>query len=300
MKNSKRRKHDFLNRHTGIGVVLLTVFGFLFVSLVGQLLELLLIVIIPAYGTYALNGNGVVGFGIAAAGLLLLLIYRLWFRPEYRGTLGTVGLRRTAILSCGMLLYWAVGFVPFFVTGGKLHAVSLQAVGTSVMAGFGEEAMFRAVPVSYLARQWRNDRTKIPTIVLVSAAFFALTHAFNVIMGADPAQTALQVVETFGIGVFFGAVYLRGGNLWPLIAVHTINDLLAFAGSDPSELTEHGVQLAGVTWSDAIEVVLCIGLAALGLFIIRKSKRDEICTLWAERWQKPEPAAEQTEQEDIQ
>ena len=53
-----------------------------------------------------------------------------------------------------------------------------------MMAGVTEEIAFRELPISYMARQWR-DEIEIPLMVIIPGTAFGLTHLSNIV-GSKP------------------------------------------------------------------------------------------------------------------
>ena len=96
----------------------------------------------------------------------------------------------------------------------------------------------------------------------------------------DLSGTLTQALLTFFTGVFFGAVYLRTGNIWPLILCHSLHDIMTFSAGDK-------LVALGVDFPDWITAFLCVieGLLLIcGLYMLRRSKRAEIMALWDKRW----------------
>ncbi len=86
-----------------------------------------------------------------------------------------------------------------------------------------------------------------------------------------------QALLTFFMGVFLSAVYLRTGNICPLILCHSLHDILAFSASD-NMVVEFPDWIT--TYIGAVEGSLLI----CGLYMLRRSKRAEIIALWDQRW----------------
>jgi hypothetical protein len=104
-----------------------------------------------------------------------------------------------------------------------------------------------------------------------------VTGAVSLTKISDPA--VLRIAALFGI--FFSAVYLRTGNIWPLIIVHSLHDLLAFSASA-------GITAMGVgefpDWTTGYLILIEAAMAVCGLYMLRKSKRAEIIELWDRKW----------------
>ena len=83
------------------------------------------------------------------------------------------------------------------------------------------------------------------------------------------------------LGIFFGAVYMRTGNIIPCILAHGLHDFFVSA----FEVNKHAELPVSVMVISAICEAL---LAAFGLYLVRMVKRSEIEALWNEKWQLPE------------
>ncbi len=92
----------------------------------------------------------------------------------------------------------------------------------------------------------------------------------------------MQWAATTCIGIFLGAVFMRGGNILVPMLLHTLHDALILSFEDADEVSAIVEQDAET--GDIFLVAVCIALAAYGFFLIRKSKRKEICEMWAETW----------------
>ena len=57
--------------------------------------------------------------------------------------------------------------------------------------------------------------------IIGSAVLFGATHAVNLVVGANLPFTVMQVAATTAGGVAFATIRIRGGSLWPPIALHT-------------------------------------------------------------------------------
>ena len=147
------------------------------------------------------------------------------------------------------------------------------------MAGAGEEVAFREVGISYLARQWK-DENKIILMAIIPAAAFSLIHLTNSVTDMDVVGVLEQMLLTFFLGVFFAAVYIRTGNIWPLILCHSLHDILLSSVSEKEPAL--GVQFPD-WFVPALGVVEGL-LLVCGLYMLRKSKRGEIIELWNRRW----------------
>ena len=90
-----------------------------------------------------------------------------------------------------------------------------------VVAGFGEETVFRGYLFERLGKLFGASLTARIVIVLVTAALFASLHYFD--QGLAGAQQATIT------GLVFGTVFAITGRIWMLMCAHAAFDLTAVA-----------------------------------------------------------------------
>ena len=284
-KEKKIISHRFLNRYTMLGAILLTVYGMLaaegvFGGIFGGI-----------FSALASNGD-LYALGVVPGALLVLAIHKRWFYPEFEGNLRggrpATGFR----LGLFILIAWALMPLNMLRHPENFGPPTLANLCLALMAGFGEETAFRGLPLSYLMRQWKDER-KIPFALLLTSVLFSLVHLGNIFGGANLTITVLQLISSLCAGLFFGAVYLRSGSLWPTIVLHTLHDIVAFL--DISTVSE-GIMTRGVRLDDLPDLLLAVILGCVGLWLVRPAKRGEILAIWRRKW-KPLPDAAGTEAE---
>ncbi len=110
----------------------------------------------------------------------------------------------------------AIGFAypDALAPGGAQRTLGL--IYLSLSAGFAEETIFRAIPWLVFRRKFAAPM--VPYVLFTSIAF-GLIHW----------ETGLgNVVATTVLGVVFAWIYVRLGNIWPLIAAHALIDYVLF------------------------------------------------------------------------
>jgi membrane protease YdiL (CAAX protease family) len=134
--------------------------------------------------------------------------------------------------------------------------------GLAFMTGFAEEAVFRGVALRALLPRG------VWWAVGVSSLIFGLLHLVNLAAGADPLATGLQIVFAGLFGFAAAAPRVVTGTLWPLVAIHGLQDFLAFWSADG---------LVGRATPSADEVVFPIIVVLLsaiyGAWILRRAQR---------------------------
>ncbi len=271
----KIRKHRIFDRHTGLGLFLMMIGGlFLSQVVLGGLLSLAVMRTGPDFRT---SLTMTAGFG----GLLLLAFHYFWFTPEYDWRYKKENIPAGFKLLLPILGYWAILFGMFGFFAGRIPfgPITLTQLCSAAGAGMTEEVVYRELPISYMARQWRDEK-KIPLMVLIPGLVFGLVHLGNGLFTGNAADYLLQAVLCVFFGIFFSAVYLRTGKVLPVIVMHGLHDILVLsAASYTPELPDS----VAVVW------LVCEGALALyGLFLIRKEKRVQIMALWDRKWNRQE------------
>ena len=143
-----------------------------------------------------------------------------------------------------------------------------------VAVGFFEELLLRGYVQGFLMHRWSSSRREILLSILLTSLIFCGAHLTNLVMGrSTPLHAAAQVIYTFFFGVFFSALYIRSGSLFPGILLHTIvnfaGNLSAFVpGAQPRSASVQSTTIEGFF----ISVLITLPLLLIGLFYLRKSK----------------------------
>ena len=90
-----------------------------------------------------------------------------------------------------------------------------------VIAGFGEETLFRGYMFERLGKLLGHRVWARTSIVLLTSAWFALLHYF--------VQGLAGVEQATITGLVFGTIFAITGRIWMLIVVHAAFDLTALA-----------------------------------------------------------------------
>ncbi len=121
-----------------------------------------------------------------------------------------------AIMSVNL---WHGVRLNFTVPETLLYAASMLCVG------FIEEVVFRGFLFNAIAK---NGSVK--TAIVISSLTFGIGHIVNLINGADPFETVMQICYACALGFLFTVILYKGKTLAPCIAAHSvINATGAFA-----------------------------------------------------------------------
>lgn len=292
MSKEEIRKHRLSGNKSLISVVLVTLlmmFGYFFMSqTVCGFIVSVPVVLLFGDGTIddklkntALMENAATTTAIFAS-IALLFFYYHWFKPEFNRKI------RKSLLSWKLimpiLIYWIAYYgVTYTVVSGNFTfgIPTYSSAVAAVAAGVCEEIAFRAVGISYMKRQRKGEKHILP-ILLFTSVTFGLTHIINAIKGGNVGGHCIQALLATMLGIFFGAVYLRTGNILPCIVMHGLHDFLVSAFG----VNRHFTDMPNGAF--AVSIVCEALLAGWGIYLVRKAKQPEIEALWDEKWQIPE------------
>ena len=140
--------------------------------------------------------------------------------------------------------------------------------------------MFRGLGIANYMRKIKS-KDQIKVIFWLSSAVFGLIHLFNIMAGGDPKSVIIQAVYAIGVGMIFGAVYLRTGNLWPTVLAHWSVDFMEMIRVD---LFDSGGIMTGMGIGDWITVGAGVFAAFWAIRLMNPKYYDEIMEIWAKKW----------------
>jgi len=208
---------------------------------------------------------------LAAAACTLLLIWRL-------GWLGASGVTRLGrgriwllavagmVYLAGASVYWFYGNLAFDVSRLLQPPVARAAVLAQLAVGLSEELLFRGLVLCALVRVWGETRRGIIKAVLVTSLIFAVLHLTQVASGGlSPSGALLLTLQTCVIAVWWGALVVAGGSIWPAVMLHSVgNAVVAVRGLDASLVEPEVVAYAGI-------LCFSLPLGALAIALLRRA-----------------------------
>lgn len=147
-----------------------------------------------------------------------------------------------------------------------MSLISIFAIGVR------EECFFRAIIQNILAKKYANTTKGVWLTAIVSALIFGLIHAFNVFSGVNALSAIIQAVTNVGLGLFYGAVYLRCKNIWALISIHALTDTVGLFASIFTTKSEIEI-ISTISWPS---LIIGVAFIAISIFLLRPSKCKEI------------------------
>lgn len=234
------------------------------------------------------RNESVLGFMAVLGGVFMLFVFKWHYRRSgFRGFLG--GDHPTAWrLMLPEIIYCIISIV--FAT----IPPSVYSMVFALEAGVLEEVLFRALPIALLMRAWNFDEKRMPLIQWITALVFGLMHISNVMAGAALGVSVYQAVLCVTTGVFFGAIFIRTGNLLPLMFSHFLQDAIAFL----NEASNTGGIMGAVTLrADVVfDIVFSVVMIIMGIWYMRSEKRAEAAAVWKEIWSVKDSGPEAAEE----
>lgn len=273
----KQKKHRFL-KHPILAAFLLPIIGLLGGGIIGQIVVLSLNGFDTKAAQNTLLSNDLPEIFLA---LLVILIMKHSYDNQFKFGFWKKNLKPSMVFASWGFLVLLLNIIPNLFLGTPLESSYslLLAVTGGIAPGLYEEVTCRGVVLSNMMYQWRNAKNPIMMSLLASSIAFGLIHLVNLFSTVGP--TLIQVGYATGLGIFFGAVYLRTRNLWGPVVVHALIDISAkiFVTEDP---------VAGIASLAVPPEQMLVGIAvfivftAIGLYLVRPAKHEEIKALWRE------------------
>lgn len=183
-----------------------------------------------------------------------------------------------AIIPLSLLLWVLYGKLDIY---GNADLSSLTVFIVSALAiSAAEELIFRGVILPILIRHLKM----VNGAIIISAILFGLVHYINLFKQPDNFYgVTSQVLFAISLGVVFGAIFLRTGNIFVVILLHLLFNL-AFGGStelDSSLSSSDGSAPAshGLVWPSLIfTLVFYVLIGGLGLLAMYNANKPAILT----------------------
>jgi uncharacterized protein len=220
------------------------------------------------------TGTELLGF------VIVLLLFWLIFRKDLRGFFNV---RRFGV---SLLLGWSILVATAFILLSSILEQDYGNFGAALLMGMrpgiGEEVLFRVIPICLVMRSKDRERLIVPAIAFTSI-LFGMVHGINIFSGADPISTLFQITYASCIGFLFAVIYLKTGNMWITMFLHTIMDTASFLSA--STQSEGGVLTQGVDVASVVFLLVCTVLFFANAFsLFRKTSKAEILDTWSGIW----------------
>ena len=122
-----------------------------------------------------------------------------------------------------------------FLTKGDFNPLTTEILILGLAPAIFEEVVFRGIFIDNLKKSGKSDMAAL----LISALFFGLIHMTNAVNGNIP-QALVQTGYSIVVGLVFGAIYIRTGDLLSVMIAHAAiditNQIFAAASNTPVPL----------------------------------------------------------------
>lgn len=176
----------------------------------------------PAY--FSLIANQI--FAIAFCLALMKLLYPAWPFNLRRQGFGN-GIKKYGIIcivsTIILFIAFYLGLTPFDHSPTMLR-VLIESILYNVSLAIIEELYVRGLLLNTFRSVFAKRRRGVLWAVVLSSAIFGLGHIPGALGQPLPVIIG-QVIWTFGLGIFLGAVYVKTANLWCVILFHYIFNL---------------------------------------------------------------------------
>ncbi|MEI7501337.1 MAG: CPBP family intramembrane glutamic endopeptidase, partial [Bacteroidota bacterium] len=152
-------------------------------------------------------------------------------------------------------------------------------IASNLLTGSSEEIVMRGIIQPLMIKAQVHSKAAIIKGVLMTSILFGLLHFFNLIK--DPGNLVgilYQVFFAMGIGIFFGGLLIRTGNLIPVCIIHGlinfafgISKLKTYLNVENIPAEQDNFQILSLVVTSI--VFLLIGFS--GLFMIKMTDEQE-------------------------
>ena len=184
----------------------------------------------------AQNMHAAIGRLLAGGFLFLVFIRYFNFKKQLSGI----------VVMLPALLFAVWNIVLHFSTGGARAENYACALILGLAPAVFEEVVFRGVFIHNLRA---NGRGPMVTL-LISAIFFGVVHITNLFGSQHIVNVIIQTSYSIVVGLVFGAIYIKTGDLVSVIVAHAIIDI-------SSKLLPSG-QIIAFQWCIAMIALLAV------------------------------------------
>ncbi len=190
--------------------------------------------------------------------VIFLLTYLRWWK-EAGFKLPTIQRNLLALLP--LLILPLLVVISSGIKAASANLVIWFAIYTFIV-GFVEEGLLRGVVLRALLP------IGVMRAVVLSSLFFGLGHLLNILQGASPSATIVQIIYSILLGFGFAGARLYSGSIWPAIVIHFLIDFVDVAGRGFVLAPPQALTLSGVV----VTLVLTGLFAIYGWWLLRRSR----------------------------
>ncbi len=203
--------------------------------------------------------------------VVLLLIWRLdWLEASGVARLGRW---QVWLLALGGMIYFSIAslYSYFGRLGFDFSALvrlpeARTIAMTQLMVSLCEEILFRGIVLYSLVRVWGKTRRGLIGSVVLTSLIFAALHMTNVFaQGISLSIALLLTLEGCLIAIWWGALVLLGGSIWPAVLLHLVgNAILPLQALTTSMVGDELITTLRI-------LCFSVPLGVLGILLLRKA-----------------------------
>ncbi len=158
--------------------------------------------------------------GRILAGIVLLIVFRSCLKDgkPFSGLI--------IMLPALVFALWNIAI--HFITKGDFNPLTTDILILGLAPAIFEEVVFRGIFIHNLRESGKSDMAAL----IIPALIFGLVHLTNAVNG-EILQALVQTGYAVVVGLVFGAIYIRTGDLFSVILAHAAIDITnrVFAGN---------------------------------------------------------------------
>lgn len=220
----------------------------------------------PIY--FTLMVNFILAFVLC--GLCRMTLLRNWdFGLCRKGILS--GLKKyglpALIATAAVAISFCIGLSPFDHTP-TVWRILIEGILYYIGVGIMEELYLRGLLQNILEKLFGKKKNATLYAILITSALFGIGHIFGAVGQTLPAILC-KAVWAAGLGVYFGAVYVKTRNLWVPIILHTVIDLCGIPVCFSTKTGYPDVALV-------VSLISFVLLGVYGIFILNDNSRSRV------------------------
>lgn len=137
---------------------------------------------------------------------------------------------------------------------------SILRIVDGVCVGFTEEVLFRG----FLFKAILPKNHKLA--IIISSGIFGFIHITNMILGADPIQTLLQICYATALGFLFSILFYKRKSLLPCIITHCLLNSVSVVANNDVWFASIYLRVLSTVFVSVVSVVYAI-------YIIKQDKK---------------------------
>lgn len=180
-----------------------------------------------------------------------------------------VGLKKygmpSVIAAIAVALSFCIGLSPFD-NKPTVWRVIIEGIVYYIGVGIMEELYLRGLLQNVIEKLFEKRNNASLYAILITSVLFGAGHIFGA-LDQSLATILCKSIWAAGLGVYFGAVYVKTRNLWVPTILHTVIDLCGIPFLFSTEGIYPDIALA-------VSLITFVLLGIYGLYVIRKKDRD--------------------------